>query len=176
LRQGRWQAARTCYQQALRLCRDLGDRRGEAAVLGNLGSVAQELGELAAAVTYHQQDLAISREIGNRHGEGQALANLGESLLRQDHWQTAIRTCEQAITIAQELGDHDTEGWALNTRGKPTGVPATWPVPSTTSSTRSQSPARPATRVPRRGPCGGWALCSEISTSRSVHGTTGKLP
>ena len=50
--------------------REIGDRIGEGAALGNLGVCYDSLGDYPRAIEYHQQRLAIYREIADRQGEG----------------------------------------------------------------------------------------------------------
>jgi hypothetical protein len=43
--------------------REIGDRKGEADSLGNLGTIAYTRGDLAEAERLHRESLAIKREI-----------------------------------------------------------------------------------------------------------------
>ena len=61
------------YEQELKISREIGDRCGEGAILGNLGLAYNHLGESRKAIEYYEQALEIAREIGDRHGEGKAL-------------------------------------------------------------------------------------------------------
>ncbi|MFE1745189.1 tetratricopeptide repeat protein, partial [Coleofasciculus sp. H7-2] len=74
-----FEAALQSWQQALSLYREIKDRLGEGAALGNLGNAYNSLGDYAKAIEYHQQSLVIAREIKNRSGEGAALGNLGNA-------------------------------------------------------------------------------------------------
>jgi hypothetical protein len=55
------------YDQALVIAREIGYRRGEGIVLGNMGLAYHNLGETRRAIEPH---LAIAREIGDRQAEG----------------------------------------------------------------------------------------------------------
>jgi tetratricopeptide (TPR) repeat protein len=57
--------------------REIGDRQGEGAALGNLGVAYSDLGQAEAAIEYYEQQLVIVREIGDRRGEATDLGNLG---------------------------------------------------------------------------------------------------
>ena len=54
------------YEQALTIDREIGDRSGEAADLGNLGDGYAALGEMRRAIEFYEQALTILREIGDR--------------------------------------------------------------------------------------------------------------
>ncbi|MFM7600116.1 MAG: tetratricopeptide repeat protein, partial [Pseudanabaena sp.] len=56
--------------------REIKDRNGEGAVLGNLGITYRNLGKYDKAIEFHLQSLAITQEIKDRLGEGNALGNL----------------------------------------------------------------------------------------------------
>ena len=60
------------YEQALLIDREIGDRRGEGAALGNLGIAYATLGETRRAIKFFEQTLFIDREIGDRRGEGKS--------------------------------------------------------------------------------------------------------
>ena len=68
------------YEQALKISKEIGDRRGEGNRLGNLGLAYSHLGEPRKAIEYYEQALKISKEIGDRHGEGNHLCNLGNDI------------------------------------------------------------------------------------------------
>ncbi len=70
-------AALQSWQQALSIYREIKDRQGEGAALGNLGLAYNSLGDYPKAIEYHQQSLALAREIKDRQGEAHALGNLG---------------------------------------------------------------------------------------------------
>lgn len=57
------------YEQALSISREIGDRRGEGADLGNLGLAYSDLGEVEQARTCWQQSLAIFEQIQSPHAE-----------------------------------------------------------------------------------------------------------
>ena len=86
-------------QAALQAARQLGDRRGEGAALGNLGLAYADLGQPQRAIDYHEQALVISREIGDRRGEGNALGNLGNAYAALGEVERAIGSYEQALVI-----------------------------------------------------------------------------
>jgi tetratricopeptide (TPR) repeat protein len=115
--QGHWTDRVTILGQALDAARGLGDRRGEGAHLGNLGSAYYSLGQVEEAIAYHQQALAISREIGDRRGEGSDLGNLGLAYADLGQVEEAIAYHQQALAISREIGDRRGEGSDLGNLG-----------------------------------------------------------
>ena len=86
----------------MKIARDVGDRKGEGADLGNLGLAYSHLGEQRKAIEFHKQALKISREIGDRQGEGNRLGNLGLAYTALGKVRKAIECYEQALKIARE--------------------------------------------------------------------------
>jgi tetratricopeptide (TPR) repeat protein len=65
------------YRKLVEISRKTGDRAGEGAALGGLGTAYYCLCDYQQAINYHQQHLTLTRDIGDRNGEGNALGNLG---------------------------------------------------------------------------------------------------
>jgi tetratricopeptide (TPR) repeat protein len=76
--EGDYARARAIHEENLTLCRAIGDRRGVAKALVQLGLLALRIeGDGALAAALCGEGLAISREIGDKPGMGYALARLG---------------------------------------------------------------------------------------------------
>src|SRR5579862_7397475 len=65
--QGDYLAAKALHEEGLAIRRELGDRRGTAASLGNLGNVALNQGDYPAARALYEESLAILRALGDRY-------------------------------------------------------------------------------------------------------------
>jgi tetratricopeptide (TPR) repeat protein len=63
-----------CYEQALSIAREVGDRAGEAATLNNLGAVYDGLRDPGRALDCYEQALPITRGVGDRAGEAATFA------------------------------------------------------------------------------------------------------
>ncbi len=111
------EAARGSFDEAVRLYREIGDRRGEGNALGNLGLAYADLGQVERAIDYYEQALVIAREIGDRRGEGNALGNLGLAYADLGQVERAIDSYEKHLAIAREIGDRRGEGNALGNLG-----------------------------------------------------------
>ncbi len=104
-------------EQALKIAREIGDRRGEGNQLGNLGNAYNALGDAKKSIDYYEQALKIAREIGDRQREGNHLGNLGNVYYRLGDVKKSIDYYEQALKIAKEIGDRRGEGVDLGNLG-----------------------------------------------------------
>jgi tetratricopeptide (TPR) repeat protein len=105
------------FERAAQAAREIGDRWGEGAALGNLGNAYHALGELRKAIEFHEQQLEITRELGDRGGEGIALGNLGNAYYALGEARRAIELYEEQLVIVRETGDRRGEGAALTNLG-----------------------------------------------------------
>ncbi|WP_396442845.1 tetratricopeptide repeat protein, partial [Limnospira sp. PMC 1042.18] len=74
----------------------MGDRRGEATTLNNIGGVYSDLGEKQTALDYYNQALPLSRAVGDRRGEATTLNNIGFVYYYLGEKQTALDYYNQA--------------------------------------------------------------------------------
>jgi hypothetical protein len=89
-------AVRAFYEESLALCRDLGERRGVAAVLVDLGSHALGQGDYARAAVLCEESLALCRDLGDRYGSADALAWVAAAVRDQgDYPRAGHRRCAQ---------------------------------------------------------------------------------
>jgi DNA-binding SARP family transcriptional activator len=102
----------TTHRVALDSAREIGDRRGEAWVLNNLGVV---LGEQRAneAVGYFEQALAIYVEIGDERGQTKAANNLAFSYQLLGRHEEAIAALVSVLDLKRQVGHRYGEAVAL---------------------------------------------------------------
>jgi class 3 adenylate cyclase/tetratricopeptide (TPR) repeat protein len=105
------------FEGALRLCVDLGDRRGEGMILNNLGILYRVQGDYEGASACAERALAIRRAIGDRRGEATLLNTLGLIHRHCGRYGQAAACYRQSAQIAHELGDRWTEGRTLGNLG-----------------------------------------------------------
>ncbi len=111
------QPALACYREALALFHQLGESKGEAAVLNNLGFASFSLGEPGPAEESYRQALAIRRTIGDRAGEAQALNNLAVLYRGLGEIGEALKAYGEAREILATLDDRRQEASTLNNLG-----------------------------------------------------------
>jgi DNA-binding SARP family transcriptional activator len=107
----------TTHRIALASVRELGDRRGEAWVLNNLGMVFGRQ-RLSDAISYFEQALAILREVGDRREQARAANNLAFTYLVLGRYQEAVTALLGALELQREVGRRYGEGVALCNLGE----------------------------------------------------------
>ncbi len=110
-------AARAYYVQALALSRQLGDRRAEGGICGNLGTIAQYEGDAATARAHHERTLAVARESGDRTMELTALVCIGNAANARDEYEVAHSLLKEALCLSRALGARGLEANILNNIG-----------------------------------------------------------
>ncbi len=93
------------YDKALAIAQEIGDRRNEGALLGNLGTAYRDIGQVEKAIEYYDKALAIAQEIGDRKGEGIDFNNLGSAFEDINKYKEALAYYLQARAIRTEIKD-----------------------------------------------------------------------
>lgn len=97
--------AQTCYEVALAIEEDLGDRPAIAVLYKQLGIVAQKGGDLDKAQGWHEMALAIEEELGNRPGTASSYHLLGMIAQSRGELDKAQGWYEKAVIIDEDLGN-----------------------------------------------------------------------
>jgi tetratricopeptide (TPR) repeat protein len=103
--QGNYSEARTCYEQALRICREARILAREETVLGNLSLLYHRLGNDQVAYDYAQQEFLVARELDSHSRRGYALTNLGHALLGLQRLPEAADAYRRSVALRRELGE-----------------------------------------------------------------------
>lgn len=114
---GAHQAARTYQEEALRIRRALGDKRGVAYSLSNLGVIVFEQGDVAGARSLWLQALEQLEALNQLQSVATILNNLGEFEHKQGDLKAARGYLERSLSIARQLGDADAIGLAISNLG-----------------------------------------------------------
>jgi tetratricopeptide (TPR) repeat protein len=96
---------RTLCEESLALAKQTGDRRGQALVLMELGTIADALTDWSAATTHFEQCLPLFRDLGDRKGVAATLQNLGNVRRHLGDCRQAAALYEESLAIARELGN-----------------------------------------------------------------------
>ena len=91
------------------ITKEIGDKKGEAACYGNLGTVYQSLGEYGKAKIYQENALVITKEIGDKKGAAACYGNLGIVYQSLGEYGKAKTHQENALVIRKEIGDKQGE-------------------------------------------------------------------
>jgi DNA-binding SARP family transcriptional activator len=107
-----WADLVTTHRLALDSARRVGNRKGEAWVLTNLGEALGYIGD-STAISYLEQAVAISREIGDPGGESRAANNLADAYTRLGRTEEAIDLLRRGLDLSRAAGRRFGEGVAL---------------------------------------------------------------
>jgi DNA-binding SARP family transcriptional activator len=107
----------TTHRIALASVRELGDRRGEAWILNNLGMVFGRQ-RMDDAIGYLEQALAIFREVGDRRTQARAANDLAFTYLILGRYEEAVTPLWEALQLQREVGRRYGEGVALCNLGE----------------------------------------------------------
>jgi len=107
-----WADLVTTHRLALDSARHLGNRKGEAWVLTNLGEALGYLGD-SEGIGCLEQAVAISREVGDPMGESRAANNLADIYTRLGRTEEAIDLLRRALDLNRATGRRFGEGVAL---------------------------------------------------------------
>lgn len=103
------------FTEALRLRRQLGDRKGMAATLTELGWSHSLRGETGEAIASYQEALSLGRQAGDEATPLSAatLDRLGSAYRSLDRWEDALSAYQRSLAISRRLGQRRDEA---NTR------------------------------------------------------------
>ena len=88
---------------------EVGNREGEAAAYGNLGTVYISLGEYGNAKEHLERALGIRKQLGVREGEATDYGNLGAAFYHLGEYGKAQEYHEKALAINTEIGNKNGE-------------------------------------------------------------------
>jgi predicted ATPase/DNA-binding SARP family transcriptional activator len=109
--------AKPVFEEALALCREIGDLAGAAQALGGLGNIAQDRGEYEVATSLHEQALALYRLTDRRRDSASVLNSLATVAYYQGKSETAAARWNEALVIVRNLGDSWATGMLLGNLG-----------------------------------------------------------
>jgi predicted ATPase len=115
--QGDCESAATMHAEALRLSRELGDKRGVAMNLNSLGTNSRFNGDTDVARFYLEQSLDVCRELGDQREVAAVLNNLAVVVNAQGDQSRARSLLEQSISIFREIGEEVGAAWSVSHLG-----------------------------------------------------------
>ena len=103
---GYWGEIQTRLERALAAVRErLDGPKLEAALLGDLGTIALKSAEWERAIEMYERSLETKERVGDVHGMAQTWGNLGSVYLQKGEWDRAIEFYRKSLTITERLGD-----------------------------------------------------------------------
>jgi predicted ATPase len=104
-RQGDLAAAATAAETALATFRALGETRGIAAALRDLGNAVSDLGDLDRGAVLYEEALPLLLDLGDTRGAAILLNNLGSTADGRRDLPQARALFEQALALLRQLAD-----------------------------------------------------------------------
>ncbi|PYS50129.1 MAG: adenylate/guanylate cyclase domain-containing protein [Acidobacteria bacterium] len=102
---GRYEAASQHYERSLAIRRELGDERGVAATLNNLGLVERHQGNNEQARPLFQEALELFRKLGEQRAAATCLNNLASTQSAEGRYAEADHNAREAMQIFKTIGD-----------------------------------------------------------------------
>ncbi|MFF2965060.1 hypothetical protein ACFVT1_40775 [Streptomyces sp. NPDC057963] len=100
-------------EEAVSLCRDIGDKRGEGIALSNLGPNRLQADAPAEAARMLTRASDLREEVGHAHAQAKALMNLGKAWGVLGFTDRATEAVRGAITLYRPARDRHGEGRVL---------------------------------------------------------------
>jgi DNA-binding SARP family transcriptional activator/tetratricopeptide (TPR) repeat protein len=114
---GDYQEGRAYLTKCLELCRELGDRVGEATVHHNLAGMSERQGQYEDALGHARRALSLFQAIGGRAEIARASNVVGWQQARVGDYRQARPFCQQAVKLSRETGERLTEAAAWDSLG-----------------------------------------------------------
>jgi tetratricopeptide (TPR) repeat protein len=102
--QKKYEQAKACFGEAVRLAQESGNRARVAQALGNLGEVARIERHYDEARKYLRETLAIDLEVDNRYGQANTLYSLGALAYHMQAYDEARRYFFRALQMGRQIG------------------------------------------------------------------------
>ncbi len=93
------------FERSLKIREDIGDKKGIAASLYNIGNIYLRQGNYPQALDYHQRSLKIEKGIGNKKGIAGSLNSIGIMYSDLDNYTQALDYFDRSLKIQEEIGD-----------------------------------------------------------------------
>ncbi len=115
--QGDIASARKSSEESLAIRYQLGDKKGIALALGNLGIVLYRQGDLTDAQKLSEESLNMLRELGDSRGAAADLNNLANIAYDLGDYEKALRLFQESRDVWAKLGDQRGLSWAYHGMG-----------------------------------------------------------
>lgn len=106
--------SRNLLSQSLELKREIGDKRGVAISLENLGILAKRQRNYDLAVTLYEESYAIYLRLSDTSRSANALRNIGRAYFLQGDFSQAKQVLQKSLLSFREVNDKRKEGQTLN--------------------------------------------------------------
>jgi class 3 adenylate cyclase/Tfp pilus assembly protein PilF len=115
--QGDYPQALDYFQRSLKINEELGDKKGIATSLSNMGTISNQKGDYPKALDYRQRSLKINEELGDKNGIASSLNNMGVIYSKQGDYSKALDYYQRSLKMREEMGDKNGIAASLNNIG-----------------------------------------------------------
>lgn len=112
-----WEDAKSYFDQARRLCIEIGFQRGLFRALKELAWIAWRRGDFGTAFENSKRCIGIGEELNDKHLVAQGLTELGSAYGERGDWEEAIENLSKARAIFEASGDRYHLARVLNNIG-----------------------------------------------------------
>lgn len=95
------------FERSLKIREEIGDKKGIAASLYNIGNIYIRKENYPKALEYHQRSLKIEKEIDNIEGVASSFSTIGIIYSEQDNYPKALDYYQRSLKIQEEIGDKE---------------------------------------------------------------------
>ena len=106
------------YHECLGVRRALGDMRGTAQIVNNLGRIASFQGDYTQAIAYYEESLTLKRALNDLDGVASTLNNLGLAYFQLEDFARADSAFAESLVHARSLGNSGAAARALANLGQ----------------------------------------------------------
>jgi CHAT domain-containing protein len=108
-----YEKAQSSYKEALKLYREIFDKKHEATVMTNIGVVQSTSGQTDEALKIFDEALTVSRGDDDKNAEAITLNNIGETYLARGDQHRALEFFNRALPLLKAVNDRSGEAVAL---------------------------------------------------------------
>ena len=105
------------FTQGLKIREAIGDKKGLASSINNMGAIYTDQGESEKALNCYKRSLKIREEIGDKNGMAASFNNIGAIYAEKKENTLAIEYYTRSLKIREEIGDKVGIGTAYNNIG-----------------------------------------------------------
>ncbi len=98
-----WLKALEYYERSIKLYEELGNKKGMATTLSNIGVIYGKQGDTKKELEYYSESLKIRESIGYKKGIAMSLFNFGATYLKQRNYSEALKYALKSMKISSEL-------------------------------------------------------------------------
>ncbi len=110
---GEYEVAVAAFSETRAVWQQLGDQRGEASALSDLGVAHQKMGNLADSEMAYNEALTLYEALGDEQGQATVLGNLATLMKRRGAAEQAESLLKEAADLFCELGKREHEADTL---------------------------------------------------------------